>query len=125
MNKTKSSKSTSQSQLPMRVLFKMRANPYGVMRTLEDDSRTEDLPNKSEAVVSGESLEPRYGHRMRTEYSDRFGLFRRNNRSFHHVQLRPQKAEGDSDSISVASANKSASRISLAPPKEEENRKTI
>jgi hypothetical protein len=113
----------------MRVLFKMRANPYGVMRTLEDESRTEDLPNKSVAVVSedaNESLEPRYGHsRMKTEYSDRFGLFRRNNYSFHHVHHRPQKTEVDCDSISVASANKSVSRISLAPLKEEDNKKTI
>lgn len=35
----------------MRVLFKMRANPYGVIRTLEDELRTEDLPDKSATIV--------------------------------------------------------------------------
>lgn len=50
MNKTRSSKLTHKSQQPMRLLFKMRANPKGVMRTLEDESQTEDLPNRSIAV---------------------------------------------------------------------------
>jgi hypothetical protein len=40
MNKTKSSKLTHRSNHPMRILFKMRANHYGAMRTLEDESRT-------------------------------------------------------------------------------------
>jgi hypothetical protein len=34
MNKTKSSKLTLKSQQPMRLLFKLRGNPKGVMRTL-------------------------------------------------------------------------------------------
>ncbi len=54
MNKTKSSKSASQSQVPMRVLFKLRTNPQTAMHTLEDESRTEDLPNKSVAIVPDE-----------------------------------------------------------------------
>ncbi len=62
---------------------------------------------------------------MRTEYSDRFGHFRRNNQSFHQVKGRPKKEEPDGDTNSVVSSSKSYSRISLAPLREETDKKTI
>lgn len=88
MNKTRSSKLTHKTQHPMRILFKMRNNHKGAMRTIEDKSQESDSLNVTNAINMDDSsstfLDKRYEskNRMKTEYSDRFGSFGVGNRSF-------------------------------------------
>ena len=88
MNKTRSSKLTRKTQHPMRVLFKLRQNHKGIVRTIEDKSEECDSLNLTNAINMDQStstfLDKRYQtkNRMKTEYSDRFGSFGMGNRSY-------------------------------------------
>lgn len=134
MNKTKSSKISHKSQHPMRVLLKMRGNHNGVMRTLENDSQTDHLTNQSFVIAEDqeEDYEQRYTQsRMKTEYSDRFGTFQRNNFSFHQLKHPHQKQTAsiltpESETNSVANAAKSYLKLDYIPPKDDSvEKKTI
>ena len=118
MNKTRSSKLTRKTQHPMRVLFKLRQNHKGVMRTIEDKSEDSDSLNLTNAINMDDSastfLDKRYEskNRMKTEYSDRFGSFGIGNRSFIAAR-NTREAQGiinESDEVGLQGNKKDTAR---------------